>query len=659
MHLREQGLLPYAVEHGNVKFTSEDGAEGLFSVADWAIKNGMQIEKIDGFNNPPTALDIPPEGMTSLDQSVFYMGGKKASALKGMFSQVAELQDGRVVVMDKDGLWKTMWSDNWSTPQPFPTYDEMVTRGQALDTNVGMRSAGLSFLLGLAGVVPRIDERGELSVDSLGDTLKTVKRNAPIENQILIGKLVEQTIGIKQWKFMAGLESPEEVEEWSKQFLVKGSFEIRSQQAMAAEMLMAGLHKLALDEFSAQINALKSAEQTKGLIVNLKEPVDEFISMMDSLDVIRDLSRVTGLEEWKEKAKIEVDQTKLPPMPAFVPRLVALLQWVMPISKEKALSIAKGKKGLGAVFSLMYMIDKALFSLSEVPESSAKQKMFMALKTLQTKIEGKLAFYYHPSDDKTGMKQNLFHEAKANYGEKRETVYKMIQSPRESWPQMLLERVQAEPNLPAFYDVLPKWYADLLKSFISMDVAYDFQPCLDGNYESRLADPLARTQPQLGAPPPRAGYLAGQSPRAALNIIEALSSASKLLLDMGESERRALLRTPSLLTNLVKTVQAASINREVGATEVLSKLGVSGKNDPYRTMDPKRIWDNPEDIARDQMDQMMNLMAQLQAQQQAKQQDQQMQSQQLQALAAPAPGAETAGLPSGPAAQDMAAMAAG
>lgn len=658
MMLREEGLLPYGVEHGNVKFTSEDGSEGMFSIADWAVKNGFQIDKIDGFNTPVTAIDVPPQGMTNLDQSVFFMGGKKVEALKGVFSQVTELEDGRVVVLDKDGLWKTMWSDTWSPPQPFPKYDEMVGRGLALDTKQGMRSAGLSFLLGLSGTKPKIDSRNELEPKCVAEAMHRIKRNAPIENQMLIGKLVEQTIGVTQWEFMAGLESPEEVESWVEQFLKKSTFDIRFQQSQMAELLMAGLHKIALDEFSTQINALKGVDKTKGLVVNLKEPVDEFISMMDSLDVIRDMSRVTGLDEWKARAETEVDQTKLPPMPAFVPRLVALLNWIMPISKEKALSIARGKKGLGAVFSLMYMIDKALFSLSEVPDTSAKQKMFMALKTLQTKIEGKLAFYYHPSDDKTGTQTNLFHEAKANYGDKRETVYKMIQSPKDKWSQMLLEKVQQEPNLAAFYGVLPDWYARLMKSFVSMNVAYNLQPCVDGNYEARLADPFARTQPQTGSPPPKSGYLGDQSPRAALNIIEALTSAARMLLDMGEAERHALLRTPSLMSNLIKSVQTASVNREVGATEVLNKLGVNGKQDPYKTLDPKRIWDNPEDVAKDQAAQMMQLMAQLQAQQQQAAADQQAQSMQLQSMAAPPPGADTAGMPSGPAAQD-AAMAAG
>src|SRR5690348_16975035 len=124
MLLRSEDLTPYKVENGNVLFTGPDGQDGMFSVADWAVKNGYSVEKIDGFNTPPTALDIPPLDMTRLDQSVWYMDGAKMDVLSELFPQATKLDDGRVVVLDKDGLWKTMWSDTWSPDQPYPSYED-------------------------------------------------------------------------------------------------------------------------------------------------------------------------------------------------------------------------------------------------------------------------------------------------------------------------------------------------------------------------------------------------------------------------------------------------------------------------------------------------------------------------------------------------------
>src|SRR5687768_17110395 len=95
MFLRAKGLIPYKVQEGNILFVSDDGSkkEGLFSIADWAVSNGYHIYKIDGFNSPPTALDIPPLDFTRLDQSVWFMDGAKLDALREVFPQAAKLDD--------------------------------------------------------------------------------------------------------------------------------------------------------------------------------------------------------------------------------------------------------------------------------------------------------------------------------------------------------------------------------------------------------------------------------------------------------------------------------------------------------------------------------------------------------------------------------------
>jgi hypothetical protein len=603
--LREQGLTPYKVQNGNVLFTSADGSgqEGLFSVADWAQKNGYSVTKIDGFNTPPTALDVPPTDMTALDQSVWYMDGARMDALRELFPQVAKLDDGRVVVLDRDGLWKTMWSDTWQPPQEYPSYSDRVESGDAVDTRTAMRSAGIAFLFGLAGVDPKIKKNGDLAPKSIEAMLHELCNNAPMETKMALGKFVEQTTGVDQWKFSNALYHPDDLAYWLQNLMSKTTFDFRMVQSDHAEVLVAALHKVSMKEFRDSMNALVKADDTKSLTLNMKEAAVEFITMLHNMDVIRDIGKVTGLDDWKKGGENDdIDLRKLPPMPSFIPRLVRLLQFVMPMAKDKALMIARGPRGLKAIIGLMGLIDVTLFSLCDVPDSTAKSKMFMVLKTLQNRLESKLAMSYHPINNTDGSKVNLFMQAKQEYAEKRETVYKLIQTPKEMWSKTVIDTLRQEPNIEAFYDQLPDIFAKLLQSFVALDTAYDMQPWVDTNYQDRIMDAFATMTDTYGPPPPDSGYLATNSPRAALNIIDTLATASGMILNMPTGQRKHILRSPVMFANLMKMVQTASVAREIGAVEVLSKMGIE---DPYSTNDPTKIWSDNQNVSSDQIDQQV------------------------------------------------------
>lgn len=628
LFLRDQGLIPIGVEKGNITYKSEDGKEeGVFSIADWAIQNDYTIEKIDGFNTPPSALDTPPSGMNRLDQAVFFMAGKNVNELRDLFPQATQLSDGRVVVLDKDGLWKTMWSDTWEPPQPFPSYDDHVAAGQALDTRVGMKAAGLAFLFGLAGVTPKI-KNGDVDIASLEKCLKVIARNCPVENKMILSKFIQQTTGLDSWSFQTALIDINELASWLKQVVTRSSLDFRMRQGEVATVVMTELQHIASAEFLAEIDRLEKVPATKDLVCNMKEVVDEFIMVMANLDVIRDISKISGLDEWKDQAEAMVDQSKLPPMPAFVPRLHKVLQYMLPISKNKNLAFVKGKRGLNAIASMMIMIDKAIYSLSDVPDCSAKQKMMMALKNTQCKFENKLAFYYHPMKDKTGMEVNEFMLAKQKYGPKREVVYKLIQDPKDTWAGKLFENFRREPNLEALYEGLPKKFRLIVQSFVAMQIAYDMQSWVDSHYQKRVNDPFAMHTDLFGTPPPEYGYLADNSPRAALNIIETLAAASAMMSGWTPETRYQVLRSPMHMAQLIDMIQSASIQREVGAVEALSKAGLTHMNDPYRAVDPKRIWEDPVAVQQDIDRQVEEMVAMLAAEQAQKEQAEMAQEQQ-------------------------------
>ncbi len=596
MMLRADGLVPYKVENGNVLFTDEtnQGRKGMFSIADWAVKNEYSVTKVDGFNTPPTALDVPPLDLTRLDQSVWYMNGAKTDALQEIYSQVTKLDDGRVVVLDKDGLWKTMWSDLWAPDQEYPTYEDRVQTGESVDTRSAMRAAGMAFLFGITGVDPKFTKgTQDVTPDSIEKVLEVLNRNAPMETQMALGQLVQQTTGLDPWKFSAILDNADDVSFWLKDVMKKTSFEFRMLQGEHAELLVAALHKVAINEFSASMNALIKTPAAKTAVIDAGQAAMEFLAMLQSMDVIRDLSKITGLDDWKNEAKDIVNIEDMPPMPAFVPRLVKLLEYILPMAKDKNLKIAKGPRGLKAIGSLLVILDSCLYSLSEVPDSTAKQKMFMVLKGLQTKFESKMCMAFHPVKNDDGMKTNAFMQAKAIYTEKREVVYKLVQTPKEAWAKVIIETVKEEPNLPAFLDLLPEFFAKTLKSFIALDVAYDMQPWVDANYQDRILDSFAVYQDAYGPPPPEYGYLASNSPRAALNIIDTLATAAGMIGAISDKERKAILRSPIMFANLMKMIQTASVGREIGAAEILSRFGF---DDPYASPTSTEIWRDPNEV---------------------------------------------------------------
>lgn len=652
MLLRSEGYMPFKVQDGNVLFNDGKGNQGLFSVAQWAVENHFKVSKIDGFNTPMTALDIPPLNLTSLDQSVWYMDGAKMDALQEMYPQAMKLDDGRVVVLDSDGLWKCMWSDTWQAQDPYPSYEDRVGTGEAIDTRTGMKSAGIAFLFGLAGVDPKLDKEGDIKPDSVAKMLHAINKNAPLETQMALAKLIEQTTGVDQWKFTAALNHPEDIGYWLHCISTKTTFDFRMIQADHAEIIVAALHKLSIKEFTDSMEALVKLPETKSAVINMRECAADFLAMLHNMDVIRDMSKVTGLDDWKADAEVTIDKTKLPPMPSFVPRMVKLLQFVMPMAKDKALMLTKGVRGIRAVTMVMVMIDACIYSLSDVPDSTAKQKMTMVLKNFQVKLESKLAMTYQPINDDKGMKVNPFMQAKGIYTEKREVVYKLVQIPKEMWSKSIIDKLRLEPNLEAFFDVIPEFMAKLLQSFVAMDTAYDMQPWIDSNYQERILDSFAQYQDAYGPPPPEFGALANNSPRAALNIIDTLATAAGMIGALPDSQRREILRRPIMFANMMKMIQTASVGREIGAVEILNRMGIQ---DPYASPSSEQIWRDPNDVQaeNDAMEQQISQFIQGQmAQQQQSQLDQQAADAQNQGTEPPADdGAQQEAAPMPPAQQ--------
>lgn len=644
-HLAENfpGAEITGVENGLVVFKDPNGKVGRFSLGQWAESTGATIIEMNGFNSPDTALDQPPVGMNYLDQSAFYMDGQNMEALQEMFPQALKKVDGAVVVLDSDGMWRTMWSPYIQQPLPAPAFAEMVDQNMVQDPKLAMRVAGITFMFALAGIEPGTDNNGNFKVDSLVKAIKVIARNAPYENKVQIGKLLHQTTGLDPWKFNNACLAPEETGEWLKMGVKATSFQYRMKQADLAELMLEAMRGMAKQEFAQSMKQLVKLPETKALLINLKTIFGEFVQFLIGLDLLRDISRTTGLNEWIAlNEDSSFDPTKLPPMPKFVEAFVKMLRWMLPIVKEKNLAFAKGKKGFMAVLGLEMMIDDCIYSLAGIPDSSAKYKMFMALKRLQTQIETKLSFIYQPSPDanKDGMKENPFMKAKAFYSEKRETLYKLCQLPKESWNNTLLQSLRETQNLEVFYDSLPKTYGEMMKSFAAMDAAYDMQPWVDLNHAERTHDPFSQYNESFGLPPPEAGYLAKNSPRAAFNIAETLVEGAGVISSASEAATKEMLRNPWLLANLLKTLQVASVNRELGTVEVLSKFGITAMNDKWSSPDSHRIWEDPEAVQKDVDRQVQELMGSMAMEAMMQQQGQQQQDQQAQVMQEQARGEE-------------------
>jgi hypothetical protein len=181
-----------------------------------------------------------------------------------------------------------------------------------------------------------------------------------------------------------------------------------------------------------------------------------------------------------------------------------------------------------------------------------------------------------------------------------------------------MAKLREEPNIHAFYDILPDFMAELLQSFVAMDVAYDMQPWIDTNYQDRILDNFATMQDAYGPPPPEYGYLANNSPRASLNIIDTLATAAGMIGALPDEQRRAILRHPVMFANMMQMIQTASIGREIGAVEILKQMGI---NDPYKSPSSDQIWRDPNQVQAEN-DQVSNFIMDM-MNKQSMQQDQQ------------------------------------
>lgn len=651
-----QGGKVIGVKNGLVQVKRPDGGTSAFSLGQWAEQHQANIVQMDGFNSPDTALDQPPNGLNYMDQSVFFHDGMDISALQDMYPGARKLDDGRVVVLDNDGLWKTMWSPFLLAPEPPSSFKDQVDNNQVNDPRLTMRTAGITFFFGLAGMEAQTDNNGNFKITEVVKALKVIGRNAPMENKMQIGKLLEQTTGLETFKLTNAVFDPDSVGMWMNRAKKLTSFQFRMNQMEMVELVVDGMKAMAQDDFQSAMKPLQKLEETKTLLINLKQTFGEFIQFLVGLDLLRDISKTTGLNEWVALSSDQAyDPSKLPPMPKFVEKFVTLLRWIMPIVQENTLSFAKGKNGLKAVTGLLVMIDDCIYSLAGVPDTGAKYKMFMALRRVQSQLETKLSFHYQPDPLKNtqGLKENPFMQAKARYSDKREAVYEICQTPKESWNNTLLDTLKNSPSLEQFYDNLPPRYVRLLKAFAAMDAAYDMQPWVDVNHAQRTHDPFSEFNESFGLPPPEAGYLAKNSPRAVFNIAETLVEGAAFLTQVPEAQTMELLRNPFLLSNLLRTLMTASVNRELGTVEVLSKFGIMGGQDTYASPDANRIWEDPEMVDKDnqrQIEEMMGQMAmeqsmQQQGQQQQGAQEQGAQEQQRDAGQAPVAGPGPSGQP--------------
>lgn len=630
-----QGVVT-GVKAGLVMVRTADGASHGFSLAQYCNDHQLEVVQINGFNSPDTALDSPPIGMNDLDQSVFYMDGMDMDALREMYPEAQTTEDGKVVVLDSDGLWKTMWSKNINPALPPPTFQEQVQMNMMQDPRLTMRVAGITFLFGLCGIEPKMGKDHNFQTKQLIECLKMIQRNCSYENKITIGKLMNQTTGVDPWKFFNATLTPELLGNWLDRAVKLSTFEFRSAQQEMSQIMLDAFRHLALNDFVQATRPLKKHEKTKDLLLNLKQISAEFIQFLVGLDIMRDLSRTTGLNEWIAlNEDTAIDKTKIPEMPKFVGAFTHLLKWMLPIIQTNTYSFAKGKKGFEGVMSLMMMIDECIYSLAGVPDSSAKYKCFMALKKLQTQIETKLSFTYQPTleENKDGTKPNAFMEAKNFYKTKRDALYQLCQTPMEAWNNTLLQNMRQIQSLETWYDSLPPGYAAIVQSFIAMDAAYDMQPWIDVNHAARTHDPFSEYNESFGLPPPEAGYLAKNSPRVVFNIAETLVEGAGVLLGAPDDQHIHILRNPWLLANLIKSLMVASVNRELGTVEILTKFGINQGKDRWASPDAHRLWEDPELVQKDIDRQVQELMGSMAMEQMAQQQGEAQQGQAQQQMA--------------------------
>jgi hypothetical protein len=387
-------------------------------------------------------------------------------------------------------------------------------------------------------------------------------------------------------------------------------------------------------DFENSMKGVFKLEETSSILINMKATLGEFVQFLVGMDLLRDISRTTGLQEWVAlNEDRSIDPSKLPPMPKFVEKFVKLLRAVMPIVEVPSLAMAKGKSGFKAIMAIMTMIDDCIFSLAEVPDHSAKYKMFMALKKVQSSIETKLSFYYHPDPfkNKSGLMENTFMQAKQFYSEKREQIYQLCQVPRESWNNTLLQTLREKENIEQFYDTLEPKMAKVMKAFAAMDVSYDMQSWVDPDHAKRTHDPFSEFNESFGLRPPEAGYLAKNSPRVVQNLSETLVEGGAFMAAMPIESNRALLRNPWLMAQLFKTLMSASVNKEISTTEMLNRFNLTDF-DSQASPNPARIWEDPEKVEMDQQKQLEEMVGEMMMEAAMQKQGQAQQGQQAQAM---------------------------
>src|SRR5690606_38967291 len=212
------------------------------------------------------------------------------------------------------------------------------------------------FMLALADKKAKMGPSG-FKISDIVEAFRFIGRNTPVESKTQIGEVMNQTTGLDPFKFYNGILAPDDTKFWLEKALKLTSFQFRMLQSDMAQTVVEGLHATYKEQFDTLMQDLVKLEETKSLRLNLKTITSEFIQFLVGLNLLRDISKTTGLDEWIALNEDQsLDPSKLPELPKFVEAFVMLLRWLMPIASNSSLAFASGRTGLKAIIGLMTMI---------------------------------------------------------------------------------------------------------------------------------------------------------------------------------------------------------------------------------------------------------------------------------------------------------------
>ncbi|GAC1686524.1 MAG: hypothetical protein NVS9B9_08690 [Ktedonobacteraceae bacterium] len=552
-------------------------------------------------------------------------------ALKRKYRDAQRLEDGRIVVLDRDNMWRTFSdpSDPTIIPQP-KSYAEKALSGEAPDMEIELRQAGIALILGMAGVTPDEDynQKGIPPIaEDLYEACEVLRNNLSAEGKMMLGILVEQLTGLPKWQFMFLVVHCPVVykileEEWSLD-----AIEAKSHQVELAEHFINSLYSDMLTKYVTAMNAIVNSPS--GVVnhfkMDLKALTDPFIQALNSMDIIRNLSIISGWKDQQEQIrKGKANPSDYPPNFAMM-NLAQMVQTMMNSSKHDVL-ILHGKSGFQAAGAINLQIEKCLMSLSDIPNTAIKTKAFLLLRDFQARLETAMA---GPFDD--DKKPNMFAQARMTYGPSRESLYNFVQIPKTLWAQTLMDGVSQDEDPEQTIGKFQGATKVLAEAMISTEIAYNLRPWIDTNYLQKINAGIQFTD--FGASPPHSGFLSKHSPRVARSISQMIDGIATHLAGLGDDARKLMLRDPSYLNNIVSAMTQGVKMQEKLVQQARGSLGIDHIPDMEAAPDTDRLFEDPEivksDIAQQQQEAQQQQMAQAQ-QAQAQAEQQQAQQQQVQ-----------------------------